>query len=124
MLLFDAEYAYAAPNKDTTILYRFKSPLSMFSPTGNGKILGIFKALVIHKHFLMQIFIFKGFQQNPSIFKYFSRMCKPSNIRNNPVIFQTRSESKFLSVSVGDGIHSLGTRYQIFLNLMENDSNS
>ena len=42
MPLFGA--AYAAPNKGTTILFWFKSPKTVFNPTVNGKIQGLFKA--------------------------------------------------------------------------------
>ena len=35
--------AYAAPNKDTTVLYQFRPPLTVFSPTENSKIQGLFK---------------------------------------------------------------------------------
>ena len=40
--LFDA--ACAASNKDTTVLYQFRPPLTVFSPTENSKIQGLFKA--------------------------------------------------------------------------------
>ena len=41
--LFDA--AYAAPNKGTTILYRFRSPKTVLNHPINGKIQGLFKAI-------------------------------------------------------------------------------
>ena len=37
--------AYAAPNKDTSILYRFRSPKTALNPPINGKIQGLFKAI-------------------------------------------------------------------------------
>ena len=36
--------AYAAPNKDTTILQLFRSPKTVLDPPVNGKIQGLFKA--------------------------------------------------------------------------------
>ena len=36
--------AHAAPNKGTTILYRFRSPKTLLNPPVNGKIQGLFKA--------------------------------------------------------------------------------
>ena len=36
--------AYAAPNKATTISYRFSSPKTLLNPPVNGKIQGLFKA--------------------------------------------------------------------------------
>ena len=42
MPLFGA--AYAAPNKGTTILYRFRSQKTLLNPLVNGKIQGLFKA--------------------------------------------------------------------------------
>ena len=42
-LLFGA--TYVTSNKGTIILYQFRSPLTKLSPTENGKIQGLFKAL-------------------------------------------------------------------------------
>ena len=42
MPLFGA--AFAAPNKGTTILYLFRSPSAVLSPTENTRIQGLFKA--------------------------------------------------------------------------------
>ena len=36
--------AFAAPNKGTTILYRFRSLSTVLSPTENSRIQGLFKA--------------------------------------------------------------------------------
>ena len=45
MPIFGAAYAYAAPNKGTTILYWLWSPKTVLNPPVNGKIQGLFKAL-------------------------------------------------------------------------------
>ena len=36
-------YKNAVPNKSTTVLYQFLSPLTVLSPTENSKIQGLFK---------------------------------------------------------------------------------
>ena len=46
--------AYAAPNKDTTILYWFRSP----NPPVNGKIQGLFRPLSVFQVFFKANLIF------------------------------------------------------------------
>ena len=63
--LFDA--AFAAPNKGTIILYRFRFLSTVLSPAENKRIQGLFKADLI----------FKDFSRKPSKFKYFQACANP-----------------------------------------------
>ena len=58
MSLFGA--AYAAPNKGSTILYRFRSPKTLLNPPVNGKIQGLFKAFECFSSTFQGKFNFQG----------------------------------------------------------------
>ena len=58
MLLFGA--ANAAPNKVTTILYRFRSPKTVLNPPVNGKIQELFKAFECFSSTFQGKFNFQG----------------------------------------------------------------
>ena len=57
--------AYAAPNKGTTILYRFRSPKTVLNPPVNGKIQGLFNAFECFS----SKFNFQGLQDSQVLFK-------------------------------------------------------
>ena len=69
--------AYAAPNKDNTILYCFRSPKTVLNPTVNGIIQGLFKAFESFSSTFEGNFIFKDFSRQTCIFRYFSSLCEP-----------------------------------------------
>ena len=52
--------AYAAPNKDTTILYWFRSPKTVLNNPVNGKIQGLFKAFECFSSTFQGKFNFQG----------------------------------------------------------------
>ena len=52
--------AYAAPNKGTTILYRFRSPKTVLNPPVNGKIQGLLRPLSVFPVLFKAIFYFQG----------------------------------------------------------------
>ena len=52
--------AYAAPNKDTTILYLFRSPKTVLNTPVNGKIQGLFKAFECFSSTFQGKFNFQG----------------------------------------------------------------
>ena len=52
--------AYAAPNNDTTILYWFRSPKTVFNTPVNGKIQGLFKAFECFSSTFQSKFYFQG----------------------------------------------------------------
>ena len=52
--------AYAAPNKDTTILYLFRSQKTVFKTPVNGKIQGLFKVSECFSITFQYIFNFQG----------------------------------------------------------------
>ena len=52
--------AYAAPNKGTAILYRFRSPKTLLNPPVNGKIQGLFKAFECFSSTFQGKFNFQG----------------------------------------------------------------
>ena len=58
MPLFGA--SYAAPNKDTTILYWFRSPKTVLKTPVNGKIQGLFKAFECFSSTFQGKFNFQG----------------------------------------------------------------
>ena len=60
MPLFGAAYAYAAPNKGTIILYRFRPQKTVLSPLANGKIQGLFKAFECFSSTFQGKFHFQG----------------------------------------------------------------
>ena len=67
----------AAPNKGTTILYRFRSQKSVLNPPVKGKIQGFFKAFECFSSAFQDKFNFKDFSRQPCIFKYFSSLWEP-----------------------------------------------
>ena len=69
--------AFAAPNKGTTILYKFGSLSAVLSSTENRRIQGLFKALSIFPVLFKADLIFKDFSRKPSKLKYFSSLCEP-----------------------------------------------
>ena len=52
--------AFAAPSKGTAILYWFRSPSTVLSPTENRRIQGLFKAFVWFSSTFQGIFNFQG----------------------------------------------------------------
>ena len=60
-LLFGA--AYAAPNKGTTILYRFRPPETVLNPLANGKIQELSRPLSVSEVLFRANFIFKDFSR-------------------------------------------------------------
>ena len=52
--------AYAAPNKDTTILYCFRSPMTVLNTPVNGKIQGLFKIFECFSSIFQGKFNFQG----------------------------------------------------------------
>ena len=58
MPLFGA--AYAAPNKGTTILYRFRYPTTLLNPPINGSIQGLFLAYACFSSTFQGKFYFQG----------------------------------------------------------------
>ena len=69
--------AYAAPNKNTTILYWFRSLSTVLSPVKNIRIQGLFKAFEWFSNTFQGRLIFKDFSRKSSKFKYFSSLCEP-----------------------------------------------
>ena len=57
--------AYAAPNTGTTILYLFKSPSTVLSPTENSKIQGLFKLLGDFPVLFKADLFLRTFQESP-----------------------------------------------------------
>ena len=49
--------AFVAPNKDTTILYEFRSLSTMLSPTENRRIQGLFKVFVSDFPVLFKVYL-------------------------------------------------------------------
>ena len=52
--------AYAAPNKGTIILYRFRSPKTLLNPPVDGKIQGLFKVFECFSSIFQGKFNFQG----------------------------------------------------------------
>ena len=69
--------AYAAPNKDTTILYWFRSLSTGLSPTEKSRIQGLFKTFEWFSSTFQADLIFKDFSRKSFKFKYFSSLWKP-----------------------------------------------
>ena len=53
--------AYAAPNKGTTIVYRFRSPKTVLNLPVSGRIQGLFKAFECFSSTFQGKFNFEGF---------------------------------------------------------------
>ena len=75
MPLFGA--AFAAPNKGTTVLFRFRSLSTVLIPTENRRIRGLFMTFVWFPVLFKAYLFFKDFSRKPSKFKYFSSLCEP-----------------------------------------------
>ena len=70
--------AYAAPNKGTTIIYRFRSPKTGLNPPINGKIQQLFKVFrVFLKYFSRQILFSRTFQDSPVYSSTFQACANP-----------------------------------------------
>ena len=68
---------FAAPNKGTTILYRFRSLSTVLSPSECKKIEDFSRPLSDFPVLFKADLIFKDFSRKPSKFKYYSSLCKP-----------------------------------------------
>ena len=69
--------AYAAPNKVTTILYRFMPQKTVLNPHAMVKFKDFSRPLSVFQVLLKANFIFKDFSRRSLIFKYFSSLCEP-----------------------------------------------
>ena len=67
--------AFAAPNKGTTILYWFRSLLTVLSSTENREFKYFSRPLSDFPVFFKADLIFKDFSRRSSKFKYFSSLC-------------------------------------------------
>ena len=96
MPLFGA--AYAAPNKSTTILYRFRSPKTLLNPPVNGKIQGLFKAFECFQVLSKANLVFKAFIRQSCIFKYFSSLCEPCLTISSFKIYRQNNHSPLIMI--------------------------
>ena len=95
MPLFGA--AYAAPNKDTTILYCFRSQKQVLNPPVNGKIQGLFKFfLCVFQVLFKANLISRTFQASPVNSSTFQACANPDYGYFCPllIIFANRSGFK------------------------------
>ena len=88
--------AYAAPNKGTTILYRFRSPKTLLNPPVNGKIQGLFKAFECFQVLFKANLVFKAFIRQSCIFKYFSSLCEPCLTISSFKIYRQNTHSPLI----------------------------
>ena len=84
MPLFGA--ASAAPNKGTTISYRFRSLSTVLSPAENRRNQDFSRPLSYFPVLFKAYLIFNDFIRKPSKFKYFSSLCEPWSTVNKACI--------------------------------------
>ena len=73
--------AFAAPNKGTTIVYRFRSLSTVLSSTENSRIQGLFKALSDFPVLFQGIFNFSRiFQESPLNSSTFQACANPGSV--------------------------------------------
>ena len=80
--------AYAAQNKDTTILYRFRSPKTVLNPPVNGKIQGLFKAFECFSSTFQGKFNFQGLSKTVLYIQvlFNSSLCEPCIKQNSGLL--------------------------------------
>ena len=84
--------AFAAPNKGTTVLFRFKSLSTVYIPTENRSNQTFSRPLNDFPVPFKVYLIFKDFSRKPSKFNYFSSLCEPGDC----IISKTSINDKLL----------------------------
>ena len=81
--------AYAAPNKGTTILYRFVPPKTVLNPPVNGKIQGLFKDFECFSSTLQGKYNFQGLFKIVLYIQVLSSLSEPCVIHRFSIFLST-----------------------------------